>query len=160
MKSGIYKIENKENSKVYIGSASWVFQRWGEHRYRLRGGFHANAHLQNAWIKYGESSFDFKLIEPCVCDKLTTQEQYYMDLYNSYDREYGYNILKLANTTFGYKHTEEAKRKISISGFGKDTGRRDYEKWPHDKGNRCGCNECREKKRLYYQAYDEVRNNV
>src|SRR3990167_10246615 len=56
--SGTYMILNNISGTRYIGSAARsVSQRWQEHRYALRRGFHRNPYLQNAWNKYGESAF-------------------------------------------------------------------------------------------------------
>ena len=61
--SGIYKIVNKVNGKYYIGSSANIYGiphgRWYQHKMHLRGNWHYNNHLQSAWKKYGESSFDF-----------------------------------------------------------------------------------------------------
>lgn len=63
MKSGIYKIENKVNGKVYIGSSNSIKRRWQKHKALLRHGKHQNSHLQAAWDKYGEDNFSFSVIE-------------------------------------------------------------------------------------------------
>lgn len=50
--SGIYLITNTKNNKKYVGQSWNIFQRWTNHRTSLRGGYHGNTHLQNAWNKY------------------------------------------------------------------------------------------------------------
>ncbi len=59
----IYKIENLVNGKVYIGqTVKSVERRWQAHRSMLKRNNHDNFYLQNAWNKYGEDSFVFKVI--------------------------------------------------------------------------------------------------
>jgi len=115
-KSGIYKITNKQNGKIYIGSSLNIYQRFYMHRSNLSSGNHHSSHLQRAWDKYGKESFIFEIIEE-VPDKnvLLEKEQYYMDTTKSYERENGYNINPTATNRLGAKHTEEAKRKMSES---------------------------------------------
>lgn len=61
MTAGTYKIINKINKHFYYGSSIDIDRRWGEHKTRLRGGYHPNPHLQNAWNKYGEDVFEFRV---------------------------------------------------------------------------------------------------
>lgn len=51
--SGIYKITNVVNNKVYIGLSIHLNKRWGEHKNDLIKNKHFNAHLQNSVNKYG-----------------------------------------------------------------------------------------------------------
>lgn len=62
-KSGIYKITNKINGKIYIGSTSKFSVRFCQHYNSLRKGKHHNKHLQAAWNQHGESAFVFEVIE-------------------------------------------------------------------------------------------------
>ena len=98
--SAIYKIENLINGKIYIGSASFLYSRWGRHRKRLREGKHYNAHLQAAWNKYGEDQFQFSIVERVESKKhLIEREQYWLDRTQCYNRVVGYNIAKSAGST-------------------------------------------------------------
>lgn len=81
--SGIYCIENKINYKIYIGSSKNIYSRLLKHFALLRHNKHENAHLQNAWNKYGESNFTWTVLEKCKEEKLTEREQFCIDLFNS-----------------------------------------------------------------------------
>lgn len=115
VKSGVYKISNKLNGNNYIGSSKDIINRWKKHRYDLNHNIHTNTHLQNAWNKYGEEQFDFIIVEECVLDKkvLLEREQNYIDLLKP-----EYNILPIAGSRLGSKHTEETKNKISKNNVG------------------------------------------
>lgn len=90
-RSGIYKITNVENGKVYIGSSVDINRRWWEHRSRLKYKRHGNDHLLSAWSKYGKEKFHFCIIEECLKDHFKERESYWIRHYNSDNREFGYN---------------------------------------------------------------------
>jgi group I intron endonuclease len=75
----------------YIGSSADVDARWQEHISQLRAGVHENAKLSRAWREYGESSFEFVLLE-AVPDRssLLQREQYWLEKCEAVAR--GYNI--------------------------------------------------------------------
>ncbi len=108
MASGIYKITNTINGKVYVGSAVNFDTRWKEHIRELRKGTHHSSALQNAWNKYGEDNFEFSIIEECERTRkvLLGREQYWMDTLDSVAK--GYNIAKTAGSQLGMKMSPEA----------------------------------------------------
>ena len=108
MASGIYKITNITNGKVYVGSAVNFDTRWKEHIRELRKGTHHSSALQNAWDKYGEEKFEFSIIEECERTRkvLLGREQYWMDTLESVAK--GYNIAKTAGSQLGMKQSPEA----------------------------------------------------
>ena len=69
----IYKIINLVNDKFYVGSTINKQVRFRQHRKLLRGNRHHCKHLQAAWNRYGESKFDFHVIEE-VPDQLSLQD--------------------------------------------------------------------------------------
>ena len=77
--TGIYKIINRTNGKYYVGSTKNSNVRWSDHKEDLNKHRHYNIHLQRAWMKYGESNFEFVMIEECQQDQLLITEQRYLD---------------------------------------------------------------------------------
>lgn len=113
--SGIYIIRNKINRKVYIGSSDRVRSRLLEHLRCLRANRHHSSHLQNAYNKYGEGAFTFRLLEKTI--NLTKREQYWCNYYKSNTSRYGYNVRTIVNSNRGNKIiiSEKTKKKISAA---------------------------------------------
>lgn len=91
MKMGIYKIINVVNNKFYVGSAVNFSRRKSRHFSELRNGRHNNSKLQNAWDKYGESSFLFAIVEE-VKDREVLLEAENRWLKEHVGKDYCYNI--------------------------------------------------------------------
>lgn len=109
--SGVYQIRNLVNNKIYIGSSKNLKHRKNhDHISTLKKNKHQNAHLQNAFNKYGEKNFVFEIIEFCEEKELKDIEQYWLDRLGAYKREVGYNI---AINTFNHEFSEETKQKMS-----------------------------------------------
>ena len=108
---GIYKITNKVNNKVYIGQSYDIEKRWKGHLYDLEHRVHHSEHLQKSYNKYGIESFVFEILEE-VNDSncLTTKEQYWIDYYNSMDKNFGYNMKGAGPKG---KLSQESKNKLS-----------------------------------------------
>jgi group I intron endonuclease len=97
-KMGIYKWINLSNNKIYIGSALNFKSRKSAHLRELRRKVHHSEHLQSAFNMYGENQFVFIVLEE-ITDRnlLKEREQYYLDLYKSYDPSVGYNMAHYAD---------------------------------------------------------------
>ena len=117
-KAGIYCIYNKINGKIYIGSAitNRINVRFRNHFFQQGS---SNIHLKRAIHKYGINNFKFIIQEyfPGLIQKenqkkshikIQEQETEYIAKYNP-----EYNILKIAQNSQGYKHTSEAKSKMT-----------------------------------------------
>ena len=103
-KTGIYKITNLINGKVYIGQSIDIEHRWYQEK-RLNG---VNDHLKSAFLKYGLENFCFEILEECQQEELNKKECLYIKNYNSFDRNFGYN-----ETTGGSKGHIQRGRKLS-----------------------------------------------
>lgn len=106
MKSGIYKITNKKTSRFYIGSSRDMENRWEAHKRDLNKDMHINPKLQNAWNFYGPENFSFSIIEETSNDPilLLEREQYYLDTFQPYNRNIGYNICRNAKGGDNFTH--------------------------------------------------------
>lgn len=113
-KTGVYKITNTVNGKVYVGSAYVLKKRKSDHFTQLKRNIHGNKHLQSAYNKYGVDAFQFEVLEKCSKDDVLEREDYWMGHYDSRNRKRGYNM-KMASNKKGYRHTDEAKEKIRTS---------------------------------------------
>lgn len=111
---GVYKIRNKINEKVYIGSSIELSRRITQHKSDLCNDRHSNPHLQNSWNKYGKENFEFVILLYCDENYVYYYEQAFLD--NIYCE---YNIAENAIAPMlGKKHTKEAKIKIGNAAKG------------------------------------------
>ena len=90
-KTGIYKITNTLNQKVYIGQAVNIAERWKQHIKRALG---AEPLTQNklypAMSEDGVWNFTFEIVEVCEKAQLSEREQYWQKFFGA--NEYGYSI--------------------------------------------------------------------
>jgi group I intron endonuclease len=99
--AGVYQIRCKQNGKIYVGSAVNPEGRWHSHRRDLRNGVHVNPHLQSAWNLYGETSFEFSVLEYVDETRLLATEQFWIDKTGCADRQIGFNIKPYATKAGG-----------------------------------------------------------
>ena len=134
MISGIYVIENTANQKRYIGQSVNCSKRIKIHLWELNNNRHDNIHLQQAFNKYASAKFNFVILEECSPEKLDDLECYYIKLYNTTDRKFGYNSdsgghknkhlsaahkKKLSDKRKLYKASDSTKEKIRIAMTGR-----------------------------------------
>ena len=132
--SGVYLIAFIGSNKSYIGSSYNLCKRGSEHLNALRGNYHCNNKLQNAFNKYGEYNFIFEYLEVLNLDeklsigerddKIRKVEQKYLDILlcansnDKYFRDNSYNLSKKAtggngiSSPTGGNHPNH--RKISV----------------------------------------------
>lgn len=67
----------------------------------------SNRPIDRALLKYGFSNFSLEIIEFCDTEELLKREQYYLDSLKPQ-----YNIVEIAGSTLGYKHTPESLQKM------------------------------------------------
>lgn len=96
--SGVYQICCIPTGKIYIGSAVDLRERWYEHRWSLRRGDHRNVYLQSAWDQYGETNFEFSILEFKETADLLRAEQAWIDRTGCTCRDIGFNIALIAGS--------------------------------------------------------------
>lgn len=115
--TGIYKITNTANGKCYVGSANHMGARLNVHKSNLRLNRHCSQRLQRSFNKHGVESFKFEKLLCCSKEDLLFYEQRAIDYFRSI--KMSYNLRDIAERNPGWKHTEEAKRKMSAFHKGK-----------------------------------------
>ena len=118
IKTGIYKILNTTNNKVYIGSATNIAKRWRDHRWYLTHNIHHNSHLQTSWNKYGENSFEFFILLECGIGDLLIREREFINNFNAFDNKFGYNVNDPEHIFLNRTHSDETKKKLSQQKMG------------------------------------------
>jgi len=108
-KSGIYKIWNILDDRIYIGSAVRIRKRKDKHIMELRMNKHHSNHLQNFVNKYGIDKLIFEVIE-IVEDKtkLIEREQHYLDTLKPQ-----FNSCLIAGNQLSIKRSDEFKKNLS-----------------------------------------------
>ena len=93
---GIYSITNVLDNKRYIGSSKSIYHRWRySHLSNLKKGIHGNTYLQNAWSHCSENNFKLEILEECDIDQLIIKESSWIEYHNSWNRDFGYNIIRI-----------------------------------------------------------------
>ena len=88
--SGIYKITNTINGKIYIGRSTNIQDRWVQHiKSALEIGTIAKTQLYKEMKEYGIENFSFELLEKCDKSQLNEKEKYYIALFKT--NEWGLN---------------------------------------------------------------------
>ena len=105
--TGIYKIENLINHKVYIGQSKDIIKRLRQH-IKNEGNFHLNS----AFKKYGFDNFSFEIIKQTY--DLNYWEIFLIQIYRANNRRYGYNYTSggqaLNNIEHWYNSLSEAQQ--------------------------------------------------
>jgi GIY-YIG catalytic domain-containing protein len=108
--SGIYKILNTINGKVYIGSAVNMMKRRTSHLSQLRKGNHHSHKLQLDWCAYGSGAFVFEIVEECLAADRLNREQHHLDQNRAV--EIGYNVALCAEAPMTGRRVSEATKKL------------------------------------------------
>ena len=133
MKAGIYRITIHDT--FYYGQSVDLQNRKDKHMSYLRRGQHQNQRLQRAYDKYNEFTFEVVLV--CETNELDRYEQWFLDTYHSMEkcanmatyaespgrgrtvsqeeRQRQSERMQGNKRSLGYKHTQEAKDRISAA---------------------------------------------
>jgi len=107
-KSGVYCWTKIESGKMYVGSSVDLYRRFIQYyniKYITRTA--KSSLICRALLKHGYSKFKLEILEYCKSSDVINREQHYIDLLKP-----EYNILQVAGSLFGYKHTEESLAKM------------------------------------------------
>ena len=113
----VYAHRNKLNNKVYIGITSQLLRE----RWRNGNGYKGSRHFCSAIKKYGWDNFSHEvLFENLTKDEACEKEIEMIQLYESTNPDYGYNISKGGDKVMsGYHISEETKQKIREAHLGR-----------------------------------------
>ena len=116
-KTGIYKWTLKISGKSYIGSAidlSGRFKNYYNLSYLEKETQKNNSMIYRALLKYGYSDFKLDILEYCKPTVLIKREQHYIDKLKP-----EYNILKVAGSLSGFRHSEASIELMRASKLGR-----------------------------------------
>ena len=110
-KSGIYRWTNTLTGKFYIGSAVELNRRL-QYYYNIKymTNYKSKSVIYFALLKYGHASFKFDILEYCNKENVISREQYYITCLNP-----DYNILKMAGSSLGFRHSKVVKANMNIN---------------------------------------------
>lgn len=128
--SGIYLITCAPTGmlpRYYVGQSVDIKARFSAHICKLRKGLHDNQIMQKAWVKCGEASFSFDILELLPKIDLNDAETWWLDGMHGADR--CFNIERKpghvpfnsgeSHYAFGKKLSHSHRRNISFGGLGR-----------------------------------------
>lgn len=110
----IYKITNKTNGKIYIGKTNNLYQRFHSHKHsvlKVSKGIYdeKTQYIHRAMNKHGIDNFLIEMIYQTDNHKeCLDKEIEFIALFDSINRDKGYNLTKGGEGALGRKHTQEA----------------------------------------------------
>ena len=111
--SGIYIGKNQLNNKVYVGSSKRVKYRVEqEHIKSLNKNKHGNKFLQEDWNVYGQENFVWFLVEIIDIKDRKAKEQFWMNLFHSGNKKYGYNIWRTVRDITPFEKASEIQKTL------------------------------------------------
>ncbi len=128
----VYLVRNLRNGKGYVGQTQRTLDdRWAEHVHNALK-MKKEMPIYAAIRKHGVESFEVTILQECLSpEELDQAEKRWIDELGTYSR--GYNATKGGHGISGYKHTEDAKRRMSEArrgpknhNYGKNWGKK---KW-------------------------------
>ena len=116
-KTGIYRLTHVISKKSYVGSSMNLSIRFGNYfniNYLKREIKKKNSKIYKALLKYGYSNFRLDILEYCDPTILIEREQYYLD-----NLKLEYNILKIAGSFYGFKHSIKTIERMRLAKLGR-----------------------------------------
>ena len=141
-KAAVYRWINKVNGKEYVGSSVNLRRRlstYFSHKYLSSNKFI----ISKALLKYGYAGFRLEIIEYCLPQNVIQREQYYIDLLKP-----EYNILKVAGSMLGFKHSESTRERLSNLYTGRKISEQVREKMSESQKGRVHTLEAKAKMRI------------
>jgi group I intron endonuclease len=122
----VYLIHNTLSNKAYVGQTTKnpPEQRWNQHRRQSE-----NKHLRHAIKKYGDSVFEFLILDKIESSTLIDLKQILTIYENGWIQSMKlaglplYNLREAAESNKGLKYSEESKLLMSRVKIGKPSGR-------------------------------------
>jgi group I intron endonuclease len=117
MKPCVYVITHCASGKRYVGKANHAVTRWRAHHTDARRTCPETC-IGRALKKYGQSEFEFKVLEWCITeDAAYERERYWVSYFKSDQPEFGYNIE--SGGRGGKTLSAESRAKVSAALKGK-----------------------------------------
>jgi len=115
----IYAYENKITGKIYIGQTINLAKRDKDHI--KNNGTKDNTLIDKKIKQYGRDNFDYWTISVVDTKNRANQEEMFWisEMRNQLGRKMVYNLTNGGDGMFGFKHSEESKRKNSESNKGR-----------------------------------------
>ena len=119
---GIYKIGFLTTSKVYIGQSTDIYRRITEHWASANATKdNLNSKTQRDYMlpvhramrKYGRENVYIEILERCSREQLNERGRYWIQQYQSNNKEYGYNLASGGQDTFGLKGERHSRAILS-----------------------------------------------
>ena len=101
---GIYKIENLNDGKIYIGQSNDIERRLYEH---MTKGSSSRIPVDVVIQKESPTSFSYEIVEECALEDLNKRESFWIKFYNA--NTYGYNKNEGGLTDVIGSHNPNAK---------------------------------------------------
>lgn len=122
--SGVYKITNLENGKIYIGASQNINWRWTLHKGDIKK-------KRKFWDVENIENVVFEVLEEASIDELTDVEAIYIEKLNACDPQIGYNKQHHSPLRRGkgngakvrFSFTINKELCVSLKAFAKETGR-------------------------------------
>jgi group I intron endonuclease len=109
----VYVHINNVNGKRYVGITS---KPKPEDRWRNGKGYSENPYFKSSIDKYGWDNFDHIILHEGLSETdAKEKEKYYIRVWDTKNREFGYNMTSGGDGTPGYYPSEETRKKLSIA---------------------------------------------